>query len=347
MVILWCDAYFGKPPVGYTAAIRRRGLAASASLVFAGLCWAATPTANAANFTCSWNDGTANWSTAADWLNCNGTIPNNGGGDTYDAAIPSGTPQLSTAITIGNATVSTPAGWQLNGSSAAATLTGSLTNSGSVQLAPNFADGGSSLTIGGTLTNNSGATVQVGTFSNNLGATTTLQAANLTNNGTVDLLGNTTAGSTNQAHMVIAGAAPSTLSGIYNLSGNALLEFGSGAITSIGAGAQLNEFGNSRVATTGNTATNSALATLSSSAGQLRLENGATVTTNSGANFANNNGGLIQLDDGFAQGGSSLTIGGTLFNNSGATVQVGTFSNNLGANSTLSAEGSATAARSI
>ncbi len=117
-----------------------------------------------------------------------------------------------------------------------------------------------------------------------------MSAAALSNAGTIDLFGNTTPGTTNQATMLIAGAAPSSLTGTYNLSGDALLQFGSGAITGIAGGAVLTETGaQSRVAIAGTPDSNSALTTLSSNAGQLMLNNGATVTTNPGTNLSNSN----------------------------------------------------------
>jgi hypothetical protein len=256
------QAQFGKPErIPVIAAL----LAALAML-------AASPTARAANFTCTWTDAGDNWTTTTDWSGCNSTFPNNGGGNTYDVSIPTGNPQLTSAVTIGNVTIS-PGNWTLTSSSASATLTGNLTNSsGDVYVDTGFADGGSTLSVGGTLTN--AATVQVGTSSNNLSATATVSAANLVNSGTIDLIGSTT-NSSNQAVMNIAGAAPSTLTGGYTLSGAAVLDFGSGAITSIGSGAALNENGatgqNPVVAIGTATGSNSALATLGSigSGGQL------------------------------------------------------------------------------
>ena len=80
------------------AAIRRLRARPAAFLPFSiaifALC-ALAPAANAVNFTCSWNDATANWTVAADWSNCNGTFPNNGGGNTYDVTISDGNPTLS------------------------------------------------------------------------------------------------------------------------------------------------------------------------------------------------------------------------------------------------------------
>ena len=99
-----------------------------------GLTCAGTFNAQAANFTCSWNDATANWTTVADWSNCNGTDPNNVGGNTYDVTISQGDPTLTTAVTIGSVTVNSPGAWTITGAGASATLTGNLTNTGTVAL---------------------------------------------------------------------------------------------------------------------------------------------------------------------------------------------------------------------
>jgi hypothetical protein len=72
-----------------------------ASIATLGLTCAGTFNAQAANFTCSWNDATANWTTVADWSNCNGTDPNNVGGNTYDVTISTGDPTLTTAVRSG------------------------------------------------------------------------------------------------------------------------------------------------------------------------------------------------------------------------------------------------------
>ena len=105
-----------------------------ASIATLGLTCAGTFNAQAANFTCSWNDATANWTTVADWSNCNGTDPNNVGGNTYDVTISQGDPTLTTAVTIGSVTVNSPGAWTITGAGASATLTGNLTNTGTVAL---------------------------------------------------------------------------------------------------------------------------------------------------------------------------------------------------------------------
>jgi hypothetical protein len=62
-----------------------------AAIAAFGLVCAGFRAAEAANFTCSWNDATANWTTVADWSNCNATFPNNGSGNTFDATFPRAT----------------------------------------------------------------------------------------------------------------------------------------------------------------------------------------------------------------------------------------------------------------
>ncbi len=59
------------------------------------------------------------------------------------------------------------------------------------------------------------------------------------------------------------------------------------------------------MAIAGTPASNSALTTLSSNAGQLMLNNGATVTTNPGTNLSNSS--FVALDFFGNQGGSNLT----------------------------------------
>jgi hypothetical protein len=111
---------------------RRFKLSATSSATF-GLICAAAPGAQAANFTCSWNDATADWTSVSDWSNCNGTDPNNGGGNTYDVTISQGDPTLTTAITIGSVTINSPGAWSIAGTGSA-TLTGGVTNGGTVGL---------------------------------------------------------------------------------------------------------------------------------------------------------------------------------------------------------------------
>ena len=207
-------------------------------------------------------------------------------------------------------------------SGAAVTTTGGLSNSGSLLL-NNGGSGGSSLAIGGTLANSN--FMQVG--NNNLASTAT--ALGLNNTGRIDVDG----GSTNQALLSIAAAAPSIWTGALNVSGDGLLEFGgTSGISAIASGAQINLFGtHAFIAAAGvGTTSNTALTGLTSNAGQLQLQSGAVLTTTGGLT----NSGNIYVDDG-GSGGSSLTIGGTLTNSN--NLQIGY--NNLGAAATVSVAG--------
>ncbi|HLI14159.1 MAG TPA: choice-of-anchor D domain-containing protein [Alphaproteobacteria bacterium] len=301
-----------------------------------GLAAGAAP-ARAANFTCSWTDSNANWTTAGDWSNCNGTSPNNGAGNTYDVTISNGgAPQLTSAITIGNVTITNSA-WDLVGSPASANLTGGVTNNGGTVNLSNGAtlttttdfsnssgnlevdlfggQGGSTLNVGGTLTNSN--TVDIG--NTGLSSATTVTAAALSNTGTINLTGNTS--SATQATLNVAGAAgfgtAGHVTGAVNLQGDALLEFGSGALTNIDSTGSLRLNGAGSRVSIGPGTTNSALSGLASNAGILTLDNGATVTTTTGLTNSN----TIEVDIFFGEGGSTLNVGGTLTNSN--TVNIG------------------------
>ena len=210
-----------------------------------------------------------------------------------------------------NTTFSTPAGV-------------GFTNSGGFGIDTGSGQGGSTVTIGGALTNSN--TIQIGTGYFNLSAPTTVTAANLTNTttGTIDLYSNASEGTTNQATLdITSGAAPATWTGAANLGGDALLEFASGQITSIAAGATLTLNNNvngapyqnnpgapSRVADASDTTSNSALTQLASNAGTFELVNGAALAA---CPLASNSGTFEIINDpGLAdQATSSLTNSGT------------------------------------
>ncbi len=180
--------------------------------------------------------------------------------------------------------------------------------------------GGSRVTIGGTLTNN--GSFEIGSTS--LTKATMVTAADLAGTGAINLMGGATAAAT----LDVTGAAPTTLNARYYLSGNALLEFGSGGVTAIGSGAGLTLSGaKARVALSSGLATDSALTGLAANAGTLVLENGAALATTVGLDNTN----AIYVDSyyGSSTGGSSLTIGGTLTNEAG--LYIGYYGNNTAA----------------
>jgi autotransporter passenger strand-loop-strand repeat protein len=217
-------------------------------------------------------------------------------------------------------------------------LSGDLSNAGVINI-DTGGPGGSTFGIAGTLSNTN--TVNVGNPS--LSESSSLNVGNLVNTGTLNITGNSTATPTNQATVTVAAVAPTTLTGFNNLSGNAVLEYASGKITSIAAGADLVLVGDARVADASDTTTSSALTGLTSigaapfNAQSLVLINGAVV----GISGDLSNSGAIGVDYGDGQGGSTLTIGGTLtstgslnigtgngFSTAGTTVNLGNFINN-------------------
>ncbi len=190
----------------------------------------------------------------------------------------------------------------------------------------NSGAGGSTVTVGGVLTNN--GTLSIGNTSQT--KATKVTAAGLAGTGTVDLSGGATAAA--QATLDVTGAAPATLNGAYSLVGNALLEFGSGGVSAIGSGASLTLNGpKALVALSSGLTSNSALSGLASNAGTVILENGAALATT----VALDNTGIAYVDYYYGStGGSSLTVGGALTNEDG--LYIGYYGNNA-ATTTVSA----------
>src|SRR5580658_4947881 len=262
----------------------------------------------------AWNTGSGNWSVAGNWT----------------AGVPTGT----SAVTIGNTTGATVT--EDLASASAASL--AITNGNELYIAP-----GNTLTVAGATTVSAGTYLQVGTGQ---GAGSTLNSGALTNSGevqignyymtspstlnvtgtytgtaeTVVVQGGNTAGANSLLN--VSGAAPGTVTGTYTLLGelgSATMEFGSGGITQIGSGADVTISGSNAYLEVGATNSNSALkglTTIASSA-ELYLENGASVTTTGALTVS---GGLFVDGTSLGGGGSSLTLGGPLTNNSEVSV---------------------------
>jgi hypothetical protein len=94
------------------------------------------------------------------------------------------------------------------------------------------AQGGSTMTVGGTLTNN--AQLEIG--NTNLSSNASVTTSGLVNNGYVQLEGSSTA----QASLVVHAPATDPLTGTYSLSGNSAVVFDSGTITTINGSVTLN-----------------------------------------------------------------------------------------------------------
>ncbi|MGO4882494.1 MAG: beta strand repeat-containing protein [Bryobacteraceae bacterium] len=215
---------------------------------------------------------------------------------------------------------------------ASATTTGALTVAAGGLLYVDAANtgGGSSLTLGGSLTNDS--TVQVGNFYTSLADTLKVNGTYTGTGATLNVIGGNYSAGANSL-VDITGAAPGTALGNYYLTaneGSAIVEWGSGGITAIGNGSNAGNIeldGASTYLEVGATNSNSALTGLTSIAsdGVLQLENGASATTTGALTVAA--GGLLYVDAASTGGGSSLTLGGSLTNDS--TVQVGNFYTSL------------------
>jgi autotransporter family porin len=229
---------------------------------------------------------------------------------------------------------------------AAITTTGSLTNTNSIDIDSSSYSkdaGGSRLTIGGTLTNASGATLDVGNSAMTSADVVVAQA--LSNQGTMTLFGETAP--IRALIEVTTGTAgfglANTLTGTVNLSGYSTIMFASGEITTIGAGDTLSLASATSYIEDGATNTNSALTGLAEIEGTLELSNGANLTTS--GNLKNDQ--YIYVDSGEygyggSAGGSTLTVGAELINDQdlyigssslteAATVVVKTLNNTSGA----------------
>jgi Hint domain len=215
------------------------------------------------------------------------------------------------------------------------TTTGDLDNTGWIYVDAYVTSvdatlGGSTLTIGGALTNSN--FVEIGSdysyeyFQN---AATLVKAASLDNTGNLYLYGNETASQTGLTTLDVASVAgfgtAGELTGQVYLSGDALLEFdGGGSITTIDEGASLSLNGpNAFLADTQPSVTsNTALSGLATNAGTLSLEDTSLTTT---GDLDNTGTGVFYVDNsGYVTGlfgGSAVTIGGTLAN--GGTVDIG------------------------
>ena len=196
------------------------------------------------------------------------------------------------------------------------TVGGDLSNSGTVNIGGGNNAGASTVTIAGAL-NNSGT---VNISDDNTSLPTVLTAATLNNTGTLNLGGSRSGVAT----LDITSAAPSVLAATVTLAGNSLLEFASGSIGSIAAGAKL-VLGSSttQIADASDLTHNSALSGLQSVAGTLSLQGGSAVGT----------AGALAVSGSLSLQGSTLTTGGAV------TVTGSSASVNIDASSTLTVGG--------
>jgi hypothetical protein len=175
-------------------------------------------------------------------------------------------------------------------------------------------EGGSSVTIAGTLDNAGNLTI--GPTTGGLAAPTRVIAAALVNTGNIHLTGDTSGTSTQTATLDIGSAAGfgmlGVLTGNVYLNGTADLEFASGAISTIAAGANLQLYGLSLPSDASDNAHNSALAGLSHIDGSFDFAYGETLAIANDVTVTGNWG--IDGDSFTSEGGSSVTVAGTVDN---------------------------------
>jgi len=216
--------------------------------------------------------------------------------------------------------------------SSAPVSTGALTvaSGGYVSLDPYPNDGGSALNVDGALTNR--GTITLGPSVGSLAASTSISAASINNlDGTLDIYG---AGYT--AALTISGKASfsrtaGVLEGGVSLSGDALVTFGSGEITTLDG--DLSMFGSSAGIDDSGGAQNSALKGITSigASGKLDLEAAASLTTTA----ALTNKGSLYLDNDYMDGGSTLSVGRKITNE--GVLEIGALNGDLSANSIIKA----------
>lgn len=179
-------------------------------------------------------------------------------------------------------------GASLSLSDATLTTTANIANlSGSFSV--DTGSSGDSVTVGGILDNPANGVTTIGY--SGLSASTTVKAASLVNTGSLTLQGASASATTDQATLDITGAAPAMLTGANAIRGDADLEFGSGAITSLATQSTLEIDGAQARVSIGAGTTSSALS------GLADVYNGAEL--------------LLQGHTGSGAGGTSLatTVG--------------------------------------
>src|SRR5208337_3550583 len=217
----------------------------------------------------------------------------------------------------------------------ALSVSGNLTNSGALGLDDGTPGSGSSLTVGGNLTNT--GTLNLDTFSAYYGSA---GGGDVSVAGTLNYGGALTIGNPGLTAPTTVTAGALVGAGSISLS-NAQLQYGGGAITTIGKGGLLS-LQAAQITIEGQSGNNSALTGLTEDDGSFVLGSGTSYSTLPGASFTNTgsldlqyggalsvsgnltNSGALGLDDGTPGSGSSLTVGGNLTNT--GTFNLDTFS---------------------
>ncbi|MFO1086032.1 MAG: VWD domain-containing protein [Reyranellaceae bacterium] len=206
-----------------------------------------------------------------------------------------------------------------NGASVGTTSGGlSIIGTGRVALDANYigGNGGSTLKIGGTLTNTSTDVNALNIGNVSIKADTTVTATRLSNSGQININGSATA----RAALIVDSTAgfgtDGSQTGVVYLQNNALLQFAGSQIDNI-KGTLWLDGKDARVAVSSAPSSNSALNELYLVTGSFNLQNGATVgQLSTGLTISGT--GRVAVDANYigGAGGSLLSIGGSLVNNS-------------------------------
>ncbi len=243
----------------------------------------------------------------SDWIDADNWSPAGIPGVNSDVLIASGAPVASASIgTVNSITDSSDLDFESAGTN---TVTTSLDDVGHLHVDANGGEGGTILNIGATLTNSGDLVIGNATLS----ASDEVTAASLDNAGRIYLMGS----SANQALLDVTGSAgfgtAGVLSGYARLAGDSAIEFTSGEITRLAAGAHLGLVGNDAfIEDSTARGKNSALKGLASigAGASFELHDHVAVST-TGALV---NDGNVSLDTNVGDGGSSLTLARALTN---------------------------------
>lgn len=194
------------------------------------------------------------------------------------------------------------------------TTTGGLLDTGGIYLDYNGGTGGSTLSLGGAISNS--GTLWIGNTS--LSASSKVTTTALDNTNTIELYG---AGS-NKALLDVTGGSAGfgvggVLTGYVSLTGNAAIEFVSGNIGTIATNAQLHINGNNAFVEDSTALGSNSALNLSNVSGYLFIDNQASVSVSGSTGNPTgslNNSGFIGVDYDGSTGSSSLKIAGRLTN---------------------------------
>ncbi len=236
----------------------------------------------------SWNGGTGNWSNSANWTPS--SVPNNGGGTTYNVAIAA----LNSAVSLDVSTVT------INNLSLAASTSLSLDRNSLSLVSGTSTNNGTINNENGQIINNSNSLFRnFGTLNNDGGGAQLTNFGTLSNSGTIRTIGNVDS---------------------YGTLANSGTFFVADGVTTIHAGGTLNNtstFGNGWFVGNNGTINNMSNSTFNNS---FVLNNTGTINNMSASSFSN---GFSLTNEGAINNGSGAT-----FTNSQSFSNSGTFNNN-------------------